>query len=62
MKQHIISLPHHPKRVIIISLIIAAAIGTFGYIEINQKPLNLYNQIDSETIISKDSNISLFLV
>jgi len=58
MKQHIISLPHHPKRVIIISLIIAAAIGTFGYIEINQKPLNLYNQIDSETIISKDSNIS----
>jgi multidrug efflux pump subunit AcrA (membrane-fusion protein) len=33
---HIKSLPHHPKRVIIISLIIALAIGSFGYIEINK--------------------------
>jgi multidrug efflux pump subunit AcrA (membrane-fusion protein) len=37
MKQHIISLPHHPKRVLIISLIIALAIGTFGYLQINKK-------------------------
>lgn len=37
MKQHIISLPHHPKRVIVISLIIAIAIGIFGYLKINQK-------------------------
>src|ERR1035437_2611375 len=39
MKQHIISLPHHPKRVIIISLIIALAIGTFYYLKINKKTL-----------------------
>ena len=37
MKQHIKSLPHHPKRVILISSIIALAIGTFGYIQINKK-------------------------
>ncbi len=37
MKQHIKSLPHHPKRVIIISLIIALAVGTFGYLQINKK-------------------------
>ena len=35
--KHIKSLPHHPKRVIIISLIIALAIGTFGYLKINKK-------------------------
>jgi multidrug efflux pump subunit AcrA (membrane-fusion protein) len=35
--QHIKSLPHHPKRVIVISLIIALAIGIFGYQKINQK-------------------------
>jgi multidrug efflux pump subunit AcrA (membrane-fusion protein) len=35
--KHIKSLPHHPRRVIIISLIIALAAGTFGYIKINQK-------------------------
>ncbi len=34
--KHIKSLPHHPKRVIIISLIIALAIGIFGYIKINK--------------------------
>ncbi len=38
MKQHIISLPHHPKRVIIISLVVALALGIFGYIKINKKP------------------------
>jgi multidrug efflux pump subunit AcrA (membrane-fusion protein) len=37
MKQHIVSLPHHPKRVIVISLIIALTIGTFGYLQINKK-------------------------
>ena len=37
MKQHIKSLPHHPKRVIVISLIIAGIIGFFGYKEINKK-------------------------
>ena len=39
MKHHIKSLPHHPKVVIIISLIIALAIGIFGYKEIN-KPVS----------------------
>jgi len=37
MKEHIKSLPHHPKRVIVISLIVAIAIGIFGYIKINKK-------------------------
>ena len=37
MKKHIISLPHHPKRVIIISLIIASIIGFLGYGQINKK-------------------------
>jgi multidrug efflux pump subunit AcrA (membrane-fusion protein) len=37
MKQHIKSLPHHPKRVIIISLVVALIIGIFGYKEINKK-------------------------
>lgn len=37
MKQHIKSLPHHPKRVIVVSLVIAFAIGIFGYIKINEK-------------------------
>ena len=35
--KHIKTLPHHPKRVIILSLIIAIAIGTFGYLQINKK-------------------------
>jgi multidrug efflux pump subunit AcrA (membrane-fusion protein) len=35
--KHIKSLPHHPKRVVVVSLIIALAIGTFGYIKINKK-------------------------
>ena len=35
--KHIKSLPHHPKRVIVISLIIALAIGVFGYMQINKK-------------------------
>ena len=34
--KHIKSLPHHPVRVIIISLIIAGVIGFFGYKEINK--------------------------
>src|ERR1035437_6317137 len=35
--KHIKSLPHHPKRVIIISLILALAVGTYGYLKINKK-------------------------
>src|ERR1035437_5090932 len=58
MKQHIKSLPHHPKRVIIISLCIAITVGIWGYNKINQKPTNLYNQSDSETAANKNSYIS----
>jgi len=58
MKEHIKSLPHHPKRVIIISLIIAILIGTFGYIKINQKPTNPYNLATPEISTSTNNNIS----
>jgi HlyD family secretion protein len=34
--QQIKSLPHHPKRVIIISLLIALGLGIFGYLKINK--------------------------
>jgi len=36
MNKHIKSLPHHPVRVIAISLIVAGVIGFFGYKEINK--------------------------
>jgi multidrug efflux pump subunit AcrA (membrane-fusion protein) len=58
MKEHIKSLPHHPKRVIVISLIIAIAIGTFGYLQINQKPVNLYSQSKTEIITNKNNSVS----
>ena len=43
MKQHIKSLPHHPKRVIVISLFLAICIGAFGYFKINQKINSSFN-------------------
>jgi len=48
--KHIKSLPHHPKRVIIISLILAIAIGIFGYIEINKKVTTPVVSGDSSTL------------
>ncbi|MEI8174458.1 MAG: biotin/lipoyl-binding protein [bacterium] len=46
--KHIKSLPHHPKRVIVISLLIAIAIGIFGYVKINKAPVNLvFNNTDN---------------
>jgi multidrug efflux pump subunit AcrA (membrane-fusion protein) len=67
MKQHIKSLPHHPKRVIIISLIIAIAIGIFGYKEINKKvptPVVINNSsVTTDSSSSPSKNLSLgFLV
>lgn len=67
MKQHIKSLPHHPKRVIIISLIIALTVGILGYIEINKKiptPVVTDNSSVTSSISSSTSkNLSLgFLV
>src|ERR1035437_1162737 len=50
MKQYIKSLPHHPKRVIIISLVIALAIGIFGYEKINEQIL--------PTLVTDNSTIS----
>ncbi len=38
MKKHITSLPHHPVRVIVISLILAAFIGAWSYQKINVMP------------------------
>ena len=35
--KHIKSLPHHPKRVVTLSLIVALAVGIFGYLQINEK-------------------------
>ena len=65
MKKHIVSLPHHPKRVIIISLFIALTIGAFGYYLIN-KESGLAIKGDSDININKSSlarNITLgFLV
>ena len=57
MKEHIKTLPHHPKRVILISLAIAIVIGIFGYIKINQKS-NDYLELNSEMLASKNSVIS----
>jgi len=63
MKKHIISLPHHPKRVIIISLLIALAVGAYGYIRINRSvlvPANVENKsINPNTNISALRNLSL---
>jgi HlyD family secretion protein len=48
--KHIKSLPHHPKRVIVISLIIALIVGIFGYVEINKKtPAPIINNNSSMT-------------
>jgi multidrug resistance efflux pump len=58
MKKNLISLLQNPKIVIIVSLIIAIAIGTFGYIKINQGTSKLYNQADSQATTTKDDNIS----
>jgi multidrug efflux pump subunit AcrA (membrane-fusion protein) len=54
--KHIKSLPHHPKRVIIISLIVALSIGAFGYFKINK---TLMNQVDKNGDLSAVKNLSL---
>jgi multidrug efflux pump subunit AcrA (membrane-fusion protein) len=59
MKQHIISLPHHPKRVIIISLIIAGAIGVFGYLKINQKVITPDGKNQSNLNVNEKDNSSV---
>lgn len=56
--KHIKSLPHHPKRVIIISLIIAITIGIFGYVQINRKPENI-QQIQNTDAVASTGNLTL---
>ena len=58
MKQHIVSLPHHPKRVIVISLIIAISIGVFGYIKINKKVITTDINNNSNIITNSESGSS----
>ena len=58
MHQHIKSLPHHPKRVIAISLVLALAIGIFGYKEINKKTLPPVVQDDSTVNANNNSSLS----
>ena len=62
--KHIKSLPHHPKRVIIISLILALAIGIFGYAEINKTPATTVVPVtNTDTDIASAQNLTLgFLV
>jgi multidrug efflux pump subunit AcrA (membrane-fusion protein) len=62
MKEHIKSLPHHPKRVIIISLVVALAIGIFGYKEINKKvPTPVVTDSSSVSTINSSSPQDLTL-
>jgi HlyD family secretion protein len=57
IKHHIKRLPHHPKIVITISLIIALAVGIFGYVQINKKvPMPV---ITNNPNIGTDNNSSL---
>jgi len=61
--KHIKSLPHHPKRVIVISLIIALLVGVFGYLQINKKvalPV-ITNNSDSTTNSNSASSQDLTL-
>ena len=62
LHKHIKSLPHHPKRVIVISLILALAIGFFSYMQINKKIANPEIAPDSATTNANSSgahNITL---
>lgn len=61
MKEHIKTLPHHPKRVIIISLIIAIAIGTFGYVKINKKSTSSVLKEESSMMNASFSSHNLTL-
>ncbi|MEI6280810.1 MAG: biotin/lipoyl-binding protein [bacterium] len=61
MKKYLKSLPHQPKKVLIISLIVALSVGTFGYFKINKKvPIPIIKESSSISINhSPTSNLSL---
>jgi len=55
--KHVKLLPHHPKRVIVISLIVALAVGTFGYIQINKKVTTSVVEQNSNTNLSAPTSV-----
>ncbi len=62
MKQHIVSLPHHPKRVIVISLVVAALVGYFGITKINEERANspfIKNTNTNSESLSDNHNLTL---
>ena len=54
MKNYLKSFINKPKKVFIVSLLLAIAIGTFGYFEINQIPTDKFNE-NSDNI--KDTSL-----
>ncbi len=61
LHKHVKSLPHHPKRVIILSLLIAGAISTLGYIQINQKVATPMVEENTNTSMATQSSSNLTL-
>ncbi len=62
MKKYFISFIHQPKKVASVSLIIAIAIGVFGYIKINKVPVkSVANDTSMESVssISSPQNVTL---
>jgi multidrug efflux pump subunit AcrA (membrane-fusion protein) len=56
IKQHLKSLPHQPKKIIVISLILAIIIGIFGYRKINEQ--SIPPVITNTSITNSDSSPS----
>ncbi len=56
MRKHIISLAHQPKKVTVLSLIIALIIGFWGYKQINKTPTNIFTVNDSTQNISTENS------
>lgn len=55
MKKHIISFVHQPKKVIVVSLVIAIIVGTLGYLYINKKPKDLVDQNINSNVTKNQS-------
>jgi multidrug efflux pump subunit AcrA (membrane-fusion protein) len=61
MNKHIKTLHHHPRRVIAISLVIALAIGAYGYSKINQKPAHPFTENTTTNVPDTTTNQNLTL-
>jgi HlyD family secretion protein len=61
INKHIKSLPHHPKRVILISLILALIIGSYSYLKINKKggDETIPNPESTTSLLSANHNLTL---